>query len=222
MDASGPLGFLHTPAGDVEIRTPLVGQHNLENVMLCLAASLALELDVRAAAGALSSVPEVPGRLERCDTARDDIRVLVDYAHTPDALTRALHAVRGLTPGRVICVFGCGGDRDADKRPKMGAAVGAAADLAIVTNDNPRSERPEAIAEAIVRGLRAERAPYRVVLDRTEAIQLAVLDARPDDVVLIAGKGHEPYQIIGAERRPFDDREQAREALAVRRARAEG
>ncbi|HEY4117252.1 MAG TPA: cyanophycin synthetase, partial [Byssovorax sp.] len=162
----------------------------------------------------------MPGRLERCDDpARDDVAVLVDYAHTPDALGRVLESVRAMTKGRVICVFGCGGDRDPLKRPLMGEAVGAGADVAIVTNDNPRSEDPRAIADAILPGLVGARAEVVVELDRRAAIDRAVLGASAGDVVLVAGKGHEDYQIIGAEKRHFDDREEARRALAERRQR---
>ena len=155
----------------------------------------------------------------RVDSADDDVTVLVDYAHTPDALGRALAAVRALTDQRVVCVFGCGGDRDPNKRAPMGEAVGRGADLAVVTSDNPRSEQPGAIIDAILPGLRAVAARFEVEPDRASAIEQAVLSAQPGDVVLIAGKGHEDYQIVGSEKRHFDDREQARAALAKRRAR---
>jgi UDP-N-acetylmuramoyl-L-alanyl-D-glutamate--2,6-diaminopimelate ligase len=144
------------------------------------------------------------------------VTVLVDYAHTPDALARVLAAVRALGAGRVLCVFGCGGDRDPLKRAPMGEAVGRGADLAMVTSDNPRSEDPAAIISAILPGLKAASARYEVELDRAVAIEKAIVAAQPGDVVLIAGKGHEDYQIIGAEKRHFDDREQARKALDAR------
>jgi len=147
--------------------------------------------------------------------------VLVDYAHTPDALARVLGSVGGLGGGRVRCVFGCGGDRDAGKRRLMGEVVGRLADVAIVTNDNPRSEDPRAIADAILPGLEGGRAEVIVELDRRRAIERAVLEAAPGDRVLIAGKGHEPYQITGAVTAPFDDRDEARRALALRRERVE-
>ena len=143
--------------------------------------------------------------------------VLVDYAHTPDALARALSAARRLSSGKLVCVFGCGGDRDVEKRALMGEAVGRGADRAVVTNDNPRSEDPRAIAEAILPGLEAQAATYEVLLDRAEAIEAAVSAAAPGDVVLIAGKGHETYQLQGGERREFDDRDEARRALRRRR-----
>jgi UDP-N-acetylmuramoyl-L-alanyl-D-glutamate--2,6-diaminopimelate ligase len=160
--------------------------------------------------------PGVPGRLERCDTPRDGISVFVDYAHTPDALERVLATLRSFTRGRVICVFGCGGDRDKGKRPLMGQVSGRLADQVIVTNDNPRSEAPEVIASSIVEGLRLEATPYDVILDRAHAIERAISSARAEDTVLIAGKGHETYQIIGDSRIDFDDREHARAALELR------
>jgi UDP-N-acetylmuramoyl-L-alanyl-D-glutamate--2,6-diaminopimelate ligase len=207
----------------VQIRSPLLGAHNGSNLLTALAVVSLLDLDVHAAAGALSERIDVPGRLERCDTVGiDDIVVLVDYAHTPDALCRVLESVRALGGGRIICVFGCGGDRDPKKRPLMGEAVGSAADLAIVTNDNPRSEDPQAIVDAILPGLAGGKAVVRVELDRAKAIDLAVAEARAGDVVLVAGKGHEPYQIIGSVTLSFDDRAEARRALAIRRSRARG
>jgi UDP-N-acetylmuramoyl-L-alanyl-D-glutamate--2,6-diaminopimelate ligase len=210
---------VRTPAGRVEIRSPLFGAHNASNLLAALSIAWLLDLDVELAARALSTAIGVPGRLERCDSPTDDdVLVLVDYAHTPDALARVLESVSSLGVGRVLCVFGCGGDRDPHKRPKMGEAVGRGAAWAIVTNDNPRSEEPELIARAILEGLEGTPARVSVELDRRKAIDLAVLGAEPGDVVLIAGKGHEPYQIIGATTHAFDDRDEARRALAARRA----
>ena len=219
VGARGISATVRLPSGSVELRSPLVGAHNLDNLLLSLAIVEAASLDVAAAARGLAHVHAVPGRLERCDVPRDDVTVLVDYAHTPDALERVLTAARTLTDGRVLCVFGCGGDRDATKRPKMGEVVARLADLALVTSDNPRSERPEQIARDIEPGLREHATPYEVELDRRAAIERAVLEAEPGDVVLIAGKGHEPYQILGAEVRRFDDRVEARRALSLRRER---
>jgi UDP-N-acetylmuramoyl-L-alanyl-D-glutamate--2,6-diaminopimelate ligase len=219
---AGIAMIARTPAGNVTIRSQLIGAHNASNLLAALSIVWLLGLDVRRAAEALSGPIRVPGRLERCDEpGADDVVVLVDYAHTPDALARVLESVRALGSGRITCVFGCGGDRDPTKRPLMGEAVGRGADAAIVTNDNPRSEDPEAIARAILPGLEGGRASVSVELDRARAIEKAVLEAAPGDVVLIAGKGHEPYQIIGGETFPFDDREQAKRALAARRARRE-
>jgi UDP-N-acetylmuramoyl-L-alanyl-D-glutamate--2,6-diaminopimelate ligase len=202
----------------VTLRSSLIGEHNLENLLLALGILEALGIDPAEAARALGTAPSVPGRLERCDEDGDDIRVLVDYAHTPDALERVLAALTRVTPGAVCCVFGCGGDRDPDKRPKMGAAVGRGAARAILTSDNPRSEEPAAIAAAVEVGLHETGSVYEIELDRARAIERAVLSARAGDSVLLAGKGHETYQIIGSERRAFDDRVEARRALALRRA----
>jgi UDP-N-acetylmuramoyl-L-alanyl-D-glutamate--2,6-diaminopimelate ligase len=217
MGADGIRGAISLPSGVVPLESRLVGAHNLDNLLAALALVEALGLDPARAAAALRTAPPIPGRLERCDEARDDVLVLVDYAHTPDALRRALAAVRKLTSQRVICAFGCGGDRDPDKRPKMGAAVGAGADYAIVSNDNPRTEDPRVIVEQIEAGLRTCPVPYVVELDRALAIERAIREAASGDVVLIAGKGHEPYQLIGKERRSFDDRVEARRALSSRR-----
>lgn len=215
----------------VDLDTRLVGMHNVENLLVTLGIVAALELDVRRAAKALAADMGAPGRMERCDSAGDDVIVLVDYAHTPDALTRVLDAVRSVTPqNRVFCVFGCGGDRDATKRGPMGQAVGERSDIAIVTSDNPRTESPDAIAEPVEEGVRGAGLPrlaklelkhakrgYVIELDRKKAITHAVRAAKPGDVVVIAGKGHEDYQIIGTEKRPFDDRVEAKRALEERR-----
>jgi UDP-N-acetylmuramoyl-L-alanyl-D-glutamate--2,6-diaminopimelate ligase len=218
------------PGGKLEMATRLVGAHNVENLLVAMGIVAALDLDVERAAAALATESGAPGRLERCDGPDDDIVVLVDYAHTPDALVRALDAVRGASEGkRVVCVFGCGGDRDPTKRRPMGEAAGAGADVAIVTSDNPRTEDPAAIAKPVEEGVvsslqritqhDAARGVkgYLVELDRRAAIDMAIALARPGDVVLIAGKGHEDYQIIGTEKRPFDDRVEAKRALLRRR-----
>jgi UDP-N-acetylmuramoyl-L-alanyl-D-glutamate--2,6-diaminopimelate ligase len=206
-----------TPSGTVRLDAPFVGKHNLANLLLTIGIVCALDLRVDRAVEALGSSAPVPGRLERCDTAKDDIVVLVDYAHTPDALERALQAIRPLTQGQLLCTFGCGGDRDRSKRPLMGNIVGNLADIALVTNDNPRTEDPRSIADAIVDGMRDVSAEVIVELDRARAIDIAIQRANPGDVVLIAGKGHEPYQIIGDETHHFDDRQEARASLWRRR-----
>jgi len=218
LSARGIRATVVTPRGECELQSPLVGEHNLENLLVALGVLLALGNAPRVAAQALSQAPQVPGRLERCDGSDDDVLVVVDYAHTPDALARVLAAVRALGAGRLSCVFGCGGDRDPNKRAPMGEAVGRGADYAYVTSDNPRGEAPQAIIDAILPGLNAASAAYEVEPDRARAIQNAILAARPGDVVLIAGKGHEDYQIVGDEKRHFDDREEARRALGLRRA----
>jgi UDP-N-acetylmuramoyl-L-alanyl-D-glutamate--2,6-diaminopimelate ligase len=225
VSARGIRASVVTPRGECELESALLGEHNLENLLLALGVLLSLGLEPRAAASALSQTPQVPGRLERVGESSDDVTVLVDYAHTPDALARVLEALRaqwGGESGRIVCVFGCGGDRDPSKRAPMGEAAGRGADLCFVTSDNPRSEEPSAIVDAIVPGLKAASARYVVELDRARAIERAVLEAQAGDVVLVAGKGHEDYQIVGGEKRHFDDREEAERALALRRARKRG
>ncbi|MGA2449485.1 MAG: UDP-N-acetylmuramoyl-L-alanyl-D-glutamate--2,6-diaminopimelate ligase [Polyangiaceae bacterium] len=217
VDAAGIDALVGTPKGDVTITSRLLGAHNLDNLVLALGIAVAVGLDPGAAGAALSRAPGAPGRLERCDEPGDDIMVLVDYAHTPDALGRVLDAVRGACAGRILCVFGCGGDRDRTKRQPMGEVVGRRADVAIVTSDNPRSEDPSTIADAVARGVSAAAGQLVVELGRADAIELAIRSARPGDAVLIAGKGHETVQVVGAEKRPFDDRVEARRALARRR-----
>jgi UDP-N-acetylmuramoyl-L-alanyl-D-glutamate--2,6-diaminopimelate ligase len=217
--AAGITARLAIAGGEFELSSALLGEHNLDNLLVALGILICLGFSPDPALAALSRAPAAPGRLERCDGPLDDLMVVVDYAHTPDALARVLHALRSITSARLWCVFGCGGDRDPGKRPKMGRAVAEAADRAVVTNDNPRSEDPEAIAAAIVPPLEQSGIPFRVELDRALAIERAVLDAGPGDCVLIAGKGHETYQILGARRVPFDDRSEARRALALRRQR---
>lgn len=217
FDVQGMHLAVHTPGGLWPMRSPMVGTHNLENLMVALGLCLALGADARQAIEALGDAPSVPGRLERCNAEGDDVLVVVDYAHTPDALSRVLAALRPLSEGKLWCVFGCGGDRDPTKRGPMGEAAARGADALIVTNDNPRTEQPEAIAAAVVEGVERAGARCQVVLDRAAAIELAVRSAAPGDTVLLAGKGHEPYQIIGGVTRAFDDRVEAREALARRR-----
>jgi UDP-N-acetylmuramoyl-L-alanyl-D-glutamate--2,6-diaminopimelate ligase len=223
---AGLSATLETPAGAFPVSSPLVGGHNLENLLCAAGVALALDLPVGAVARGLSSCPGAPGRLERV-SARG-ISVFVDYAHTDDALDRALAALRALAPRRLLCVFGCGGDRDRGKRPLMGEAAARAADVVVVTSDNPRTEQPEAIIAEIVPGVErggmrrlssgelagAERG-FAVEPDRRAAIALAVAAAREGDAILLAGKGHEDYQIVGRERLPFSDRDEARRALGV-------
>ena len=199
--------------GTHRVRLPLLGRHNAANAAAAFLAAVALRIPVEAIAIGLETMPAVPGRLERVDRGQPFL-VVVDYAHTPDALERALAACREHGSGRVLLVFGCGGDRDRGKRPVMGQVASAGSDMAWVTNDNPRSEDPAAIAAEIVAG-----APGRgleIELERRLAIEAAIAAARPGDVVLIAGKGHEDYQIVGTERRRFSDREVARAALERR------
>jgi UDP-N-acetylmuramoyl-L-alanyl-D-glutamate--2,6-diaminopimelate ligase len=217
VDEAGIDASVRTPRGDVKISSRLLGAHNLENLLLALGIAVALELDPTAAAAALSCAPGAPGRLERCDEPGDDIQVVVDYAHTPDALARVLDAIRAASRGRIVCVFGCGGDRDRTKRRPMGEVVGRKADIAIVTSDNPRSEDPHDIVKTVAEGVRAVSAEPIVETDRSEAIDIAIRTAKSGDVVVIAGKGHETVQVVGSNKIPFDDRREARCALARRR-----
>lgn len=203
---------------EVDVASPLVGLHNVENLLVALACAALTERDPALAARGLSRNVVVPGRMERCDEPGvDDVVVLVDYAHTPDALARVLDSARAFARARLVCVFGCGGDRDPGKRPLMGRAAAERADEVIVTSDNPRSEDPRAIIRAIEPGARAGRALVTIEPDRGRAIEEAVRSASPGDVVVIAGKGHETYQIVGDQTFSFDDRERARAALAARR-----
>jgi UDP-N-acetylmuramoyl-L-alanyl-D-glutamate--2,6-diaminopimelate ligase len=198
---------------DAHVNARLVGRHNVMNALAASAAALALGLPPAVVATALEGLPPVPGRLERIECGQD-FRVLVDYAHTPDALEKVLDLLRPLTRGRLIVVFGCGGDRDRTKRPLMGRAVAEAADLLVVTSDNPRSEEPQAILDEIFAGIPAGRRGAAVrEADRREAIRLACETARGGDIVLVAGKGHETTQTIGSQVLPFDDRQVAREVL---------
>jgi UDP-N-acetylmuramoyl-L-alanyl-D-glutamate--2,6-diaminopimelate ligase len=192
------------------IQLPLIGDFNVVNALSAAAAALAMGDAFDAVAEALARVPQIPGRLEVIATSPTVIR---DYAHTPDALVRSLAALRPFVRGRLIAVFGAGGDRDPGKRPLMGEAAEQGADVVIVTSDNPRTERPDAIIDDIERGMRT---PHERITDRREAIARAVAIARDGDVVLLAGKGHETYQVLGTEKVPFDEREVVAEILERR------
>ncbi len=211
----GPEGttFLAVhPAGRVPIRMRLIGQFNVYNALGALAACLGLGIPADAACSAVEQMPPVRGRLERVPSEKRN--VLVDYAHSPDGLRRALETARELTSGRLLVVFGCGGDRDRTKRPVMGELSSRLADVCIITSDNPRSERPEAIIGEILAGIPKEtRDACQVEPDRAKAIRLAIEEAAPQDLVLIAGKGHEDYQIFADRTIHFDDREVAAEVL---------
>jgi UDP-N-acetylmuramoyl-L-alanyl-D-glutamate--2,6-diaminopimelate ligase len=211
-DADGSRFTCLSPAGELEVATPLPGDFNVENALAALAAAHALGLDLHEAARALGSVGQVPGRFEPIDEGQP-FAVLVDYAHTPDSLENVLRAARRITSGRVIGLFGCGGDRDREKRPLMGRAGAELSDLAIVTSDNPRSEEPEAIIDQILAGIE-DRSDVIVEPDRRAAIARALADAAEGDTVVIAGKGHEQGQEFeGGRKIPFDDRDVAREEL---------
>jgi UDP-N-acetylmuramoyl-L-alanyl-D-glutamate--2,6-diaminopimelate ligase len=195
--------------GEVEVNTRLRGRFNVENVLGAIAAGRLLGIDDETIVAGIERLEGVPGRFESVDEGQP-FTVLVDYAHTPEALENVLRAARDLHTGRLICVFGCGGDRDRGKRPVMGRVAGELADLAIVTSDNPRSEDPRAIIDEILAGAESD---LEVEADRREAIARAVEEAQPGDVIVIAGKGHEQGQQFRDRTVPFDDREVAREAL---------
>jgi len=202
-----------TPEGPLALRTPLPGRFNVANVLAAAAAARALGVELEEIAAALPGAGRVPGRFEPVD-AGQPFAVLVDYAHTPDSLENVLSAARELTRGRVLCVFGCGGDRDRGKRPQMGAIAARLADEAFVTSDNPRSEDPEAIVAEILAGVEPGRA-VTVEVDRRAAIVAAIEAAQAGDVVVIAGKGHEQGQeLADGVKVPFDDATVAREALS--------
>jgi len=208
-DLSGTSLDVAHAGGRFRVSSPLLGPFNADNLLAASAAGLALGLTEGEIAAGLASVARVPGRLERV-VAGQPYTILVDYAHTEDALERLLRAVSDLTDRRIVLVFGCGGDRDRGKRAPMGRIAGSLADVAIATSDNPRSEEPEAILAEVERGLIASGAAnYRKVPDRREAIRTAIGLADPDTVVVIAGKGHETVQVVGDRALPFDDREVA-------------
>ena len=217
FDAAGSRFTLATADGQVDVELPLPGRFNVENALGAIACVLALGIGLQDAVGALADAERVPGRFEPVDEGQS-FAVLVDYAHTPDSLENVLESARQVTPegSRLICVFGCGGDRDRDKRPQMGAIADRLADVAIVTSDNPRSEDPAAIIEEIRAGMGSGGSRIEVDADRRAAIALALADAEPRDTVVIAGKGHEQGQEFEHGRKlPFDDREVARSELAA-------
>ncbi|MCC7416497.1 MAG: UDP-N-acetylmuramoyl-L-alanyl-D-glutamate--2,6-diaminopimelate ligase [Acidobacteria bacterium] len=230
--APGPLSFsldglafdLRTPRGALRVESRLVGRPNVYNILAAAGTAAALGLPFDAIERGLRALAGVPGRFQVVSESADAVTVVVDYAHTDDALRNLLETARPLARGRLITVFGCGGDRDRTKRPLMGAVAGRLSDAIIVTSDNPRSEDPGRIIEEIQRGITQDtRRGARQVLaiaDRRAAIGKAIELARPDDLVLIAGKGHEKYQIVGDRTLPFDDAEVAREALVRRRPRS--
>ena len=233
---AGPLSFslegltfdVRTPRGALHVRSKLVGRPNVYNILAAISAAASLDVPFDAIERGLQLLDGVPGRFQVVSSATDEVTVVVDYAHTDDALRNLLETARPLAAGRLITVFGCGGDRDRTKRPLMGAVAGRLSDLIVITSDNPRSEDPNRIIEEVQRGITADtRRPEPVegrdeaqgpltIVDRRAAIAKAIELARPGDLVLVAGKGHEKYQVIGDRVLPFDDVAVAREALARR------
>jgi UDP-N-acetylmuramoyl-L-alanyl-D-glutamate--2,6-diaminopimelate ligase len=211
---TGVTGKLHTPQGEINFSSPLVGDYNLENLLAAVGTALHLGMGLETIVAAVADFPGVPGRMERVQISpHQNITAIVDYAHTPDSLESLLTAARPFITGKVICVFGCGGDRDRTKRPQMGKIAADLADRVIVTSDNPRTEDPAQILKDVVAGI-DRTTGVEVIADRAQAIAHAISIAVPGDGVLIAGKGHEDYQILGTEKIHFDDREQARAALS--------
>ncbi|MFZ0451031.1 MAG: UDP-N-acetylmuramoyl-L-alanyl-D-glutamate--2,6-diaminopimelate ligase, partial [Desulfatiglandaceae bacterium] len=222
---SGIRGTLITPRGERPFESPLIGNFNIYNILAASAAALTLGVELDEVIAGIGNLPSIPGRLERVMNNQRK-RIIVDFAHTPDALAKALSAVRSLAQGRLICVFGCGGDRDKGKRREMGRVAAELSDLVLLTSDNPRSEDPVAIISQIENGVREAgmerieelltlKAPsngYQVLPERGEAIRRAITISTEKDLILIAGKGHETYQIIGEEKRHFDDRKIAADA----------
>jgi UDP-N-acetylmuramoyl-L-alanyl-D-glutamate--2,6-diaminopimelate ligase len=226
----GPLSFglegltfdVRTPRGGLHVRSKLVGRPNVYNILAAISAAVALDLPFDAIEQGIQVLSGVRGRFEVVSGPADEVTVVVDYAHTDDALRNLLETARPLSSGRLITVFGCGGERDRTKRPLMGAVAGRLSDLIVITSDNPRGEDPDRIIEEIRRGITSDTrrdSAQRLlsIADRRAAIVKAIGLARPGDLVLLAGKGHEQYQVIGNEQLPFDDAAVAREALARRR-----
>jgi UDP-N-acetylmuramoyl-L-alanyl-D-glutamate--2,6-diaminopimelate ligase len=218
---------VRTPRGNMHVRSTLVGRPNVYNILATVATGLTLDLPTTAIERGVAALKSVPGRFQTVSTQSDDVTVIVDYAHTDDALRNLLETSRPLTQGRIVTVFGCGGDRDRTKRPLMGAVAGRLSDVIVITSDNPRFEDPLRIIEEVQRGIthdtrRDSTQDVLAIADRQEAVEKAIELARPGDLVLLAGKGHEKTQVIGSETLPFDDVSAATAALARRRGRKEG
>lgn len=223
LNATGIKGLIKTADGDVAVNSKLVGMHNFYNAMNAAGVGAALGLSPAVIGRGINNLPVVPGRLERVENGLGR-HVFVDYAHTPDALEKVLTSLNGVKTGRIITLMGCGGDRDRTKRPLMGAVAAHLSDLVVITSDNPRTEDPAAIIAQIIPGAtlhkselsagRLSEAGFIVEPDREKAINIAIKASKPGDTVLVAGKGHEDYQILGTQKRFFDDRLEAAKALA--------
>jgi UDP-N-acetylmuramoyl-L-alanyl-D-glutamate--2,6-diaminopimelate ligase len=226
VSLKGIEGMVDTPVGSFHLKSPLLGTFNLQNLLCAAGAAVAMDIPLEVISEGLAGAPQVPGRMERIENDRDAL-ILVDYAHTGDALVKVLSTLQDLSPRRIVTVFGCGGDRDRGKRPVMGEVAARFSDLTVLTSDNPRTEEPLSILEEIRMGvqrvctrewtreeaLAGEGKGFVIIPDRREAISFAVEALHPGELLLVAGKGHEDYQIIGRERRHFDDREELRRAL---------
>ena len=212
--ASERIEFVaETPSGKIEIRSRLAGRPNVYNILAAIGAGVALDLSGEVIARGIAQLSAVPGRFERIDMGQPFL-VVVDYAHTDDALRNLLATAKELnTNGRIITLFGCGGDRDRTKRPLMGEAAGHASDIVVLTSDNPRSEDPLLIINDVIVGVQRTKAKLFVEPDRQKAIEVALNEARSGDIVLLAGKGHETYQVLRDRTIAFDDREVARAVL---------
>jgi UDP-N-acetylmuramoyl-L-alanyl-D-glutamate--2,6-diaminopimelate ligase len=221
FDAKGTSFALESSFGAAEVSTALLGEFNVDNVLAVLAVMLGSGIALPRAVEALRPLVAPPGRLEVITGPGAPLAV-VDYAHTPDALEKALQVLRRHCTGRLVVVFGCGGDRDRGKRPQMGAVAARLADAVVVTDDNPRTESGDAIVAQILAGCAGSATPVAVQRDRRAAIVAALGDTRAGDVVLVAGKGHESVQVVGSEQRPFSDQAEVRAALGVRHGGAEG
>ena len=215
LSLKGSSFKVKTPGGELDIDLPLPGRHNIYNALAAIGVVFLLKIPPSAIKKGLEKVRNIPGRFEKIDEGQN-FSVIVDYAHTDDALGRVLSTCRELIKGRVILVFGCGGDRDRSKRPLMGEVAAKYSNYTLITNDNPRSEEPLSIVSGIEIGMKRGNGRYTIILDREEAIRKAIGEAAPGDLVLIAGKGHETTQTIGTQVLPFDDREVARKILRKR------
>lgn len=211
-DLTGTTFELEAKGRTFLVRTPLIGDFNVYNSLGALAAVQAMGLNLRETVAHLKNAPQVPGRLERVTEATTKFQVFVDYAHTPDAIENALRTLRALRPRRIIIVFGCGGGRDRSKRPLMAAAAEAGSDICVLTSDNPRNDDPQVIIADAVKGFTRPK-NHVIMVDRREAIKIALENARGGDLVLVAGKGHEDYQEIQGKKHPFDDRRVVRQLM---------
>jgi len=228
ISPKGIRGVLKTFRGDITFSTPLIGRFNLHNIMAAAGVALCVNVPLEYIRSGLEKVVAVPGRMERTGRTTVGFTVLVDYAHTPDALRQVLASLKEMSPNRIIVVFGCGGDRDRSKRPMMGRIAALLSEVVIITSDNPRTEKPEQIIAEIEEGIKetglkkisdlsgSQKKGYLAVVDRREAIQLAIGMAQEGDTIVVAGKGHEDYQILGTHTVAFDDRKEIERALQQR------